>query len=86
MINNPPLTIEQFDEKTKKLDEVYQNNQQNTFMEFMKKQEAIFNRLSEADKKFVIDRERAKVQAAASRLIGTNDGLVDAHGRKITTH
>ena len=83
---DPPLTVEQFYEKTLKLNEIYQHNQQSLYQDFMKKQEALFLRMSEEDRKIVVDREKAKMQEAVSKIVTQTPGLVDRTGRKITTH
>ena len=81
----PPLDVDGFYEKTLALNEVYVNNMKNLQEEFFKKQQALFDRLSEDDKKVVVERETSKFHEHARGIVTQDNGLVDAHGRKIGT-
>lgn len=80
---DPPLTIEKFYEKTLELNEVYVNNMKNLQEGFFKKQQALYDRLSDDDKKIVIERETTKFQERAKSIVAQDRSLVDAQGRKI---
>lgn len=75
------LTIERFYKKSEELNEVYQNNMRETQRMFAEKQERLWNRLSEDDKKIVFEKERARLIEAQSKIV--RPGLVDASGNKI---
>ena len=82
----PLLTVDQFYEKTLKLNEVYVNNIKNVQDQFYKKQSALFERLSKDDQEVVRNIEREKMNKVASQIVTQGQGLVDARGNKITTH
>lgn len=83
---DPPLTIDDFYEKTVKLNEVYQHNQRSLYDDFMRKQSALFERLSEVDRAEVVRREREKMQEAVNGIVVQNKDILDVHGKKMTTH
>ena len=83
---DPFLTVDSFYEKTLELNEVYVNNMKFMQTEFFKKQQALFDRLSDDDKKVVIERETEKMKARVSQIVTKPEGLIDPQGRKITTH
>lgn len=76
---DPILTIEKFYEKTLELNEIYRHNVEAMNKDFLGKQQALFNRLSEEDRAEVVRREKQKLQDSVSKL-------VDRSGRPITTH
>lgn len=85
----PQLTVDEFYEKSEKLNEVYRHNVEAMNKEFFEKQKNLFDRLSNEDQEEVRKREMEKLrelQQQAMKIIAPDNSLVDFQGRKITTH
>jgi hypothetical protein len=81
--DGPILTIEQFDEKTLALNEVYRNNIMDLDRRFMEKQQVLWDRLSKEDRDVVMKRTIERFQEAQRKIQTPFSGLVDVDGRKI---
>ena len=72
------LTVETFYEKSVELNKVYQNRLQELNRTFNEKQGVLFYRLSEDNRKIVMEQELQKLKEEKA-----NSGLVDQMGNKI---
>ena len=69
--SEPPLTLEQFEEKTKRLQEVYDNNIKDLARVFLEKVSRFWARLSDADKAIIVKRRHEAMSEAAKKLPGS---------------
>ena len=87
-----PLTLESFEEKAAKLQEVYDHNVQSLAKDFIAKMGKLYERLADEDKKVIVAKQQAKHAHDQETMIREqekliqirNKGIVDRFGNSIT--